>query len=157
MIKETIFISTKNANQITMTSGWVRDWTDDWVDDWVKARDWVDDVKDWIKDKVVPRAVPLPPYPPIIFPLNPDYFNPRGLIKNIYPTPNNGMIYKWGVDAKTTIFEWHENTEFSNGPHYHINPLSDMYEALGYDDGEQPHFYAGNIIPEPWATLYFRW
>lgn len=61
-----------------------------------------------------------------------------------YPTPNNGLIIKW-QSGKNEVFEWDENPYGSagNGAHYHIRSLGDT------------HFYAGEAVPEPYATIYF--
>ena len=77
-----------------------------------------------------------------------DDFNPVGMQKYPYPTPN-GMIYKWGYCKQTAIFEWDE--DYKNGSHYHCM----MPEWNNkHDESEESHFKAGMVMPEPWASMY---
>ena len=87
-------------------------------------------------------------YDPVIFPENPDDFNPAGMERYPYPTPN-GMIYKWGYCRQTAIFEWDE--DYKNGSHYHCM-LPEWNNK--HDECEEAHFKAGTVMPEPWATWY---
>lgn len=45
-------------------------------------------------------------YDPVIFPENPNDFNPVGMTKHSY---NQGRIIKWGYTDKIAIFEWNED------------------------------------------------
>ena len=93
-------------------------------------------------EKVEEKVVPKRPTP-VIFPLNPNDFNPAGLIKVPRQGTKNGMLISW-MDPLTNkeVFRWDENPNYSNGPHYHI-----------YGTG---HFIPGvDLVPEPYATLYF--
>ena len=79
----------------------------------------------------------------MIFPLNPNDFNPAGLIKVPRQGTKNGILISW-MDPLTNkeVFRWDENPNYSNGPHYHI---------YGTD-----HFISGvDLVPEPYATIYF--
>ncbi len=82
------------------------------------------------------------PDSPVIFPVNPNNFNPVGLIKVPRAGTKNGALISW-MDPleKIEVFRWDENPNYSNGPHYHI-----------YETG---HYYPGTIVPEPYATIYF--
>ena len=79
---------------------------------------------------------------PVIFPSNPNDFNPIGLIKIPRAGTKNGAFISW-MDPLTNaeVFRWDENPNYSNGPHYHICGTG--------------HYYPGNIVPEPYATIYF--
>ena len=93
-------------------------------------------------EKVEEKVVPKRPTP-VIFPLDPNDFNPAGLIKVPRQGTKNGMLISW-MDPLTNkeVFRWDENPNYSNGPHYHI-----------YGTG---HFIPGvDLVPEPYATLYF--
>ena len=46
-----------------------------------------------------------------------------------------------GTNGDIEVFRWDENPNYSNGSHYHI-----------YGTG---HYYPGEIVPEPYATIYF--
>ena len=83
------------------------------------------------------------PDPPVLFPVDPNAFNPVGLIKVHRPGTKNGAIISW-MDpyANVEIFRWDENPNYLNGPHYHIHGTG--------------HYYPGMIVPEPYATTYFR-
>lgn len=79
----------------------------------------------------------------MLFPVDPNAFNPVGLIKVHRPGTKNGAIISW-MDpyANVEIFRWDENPNYLNGPHYHIHGTG--------------HYYPGMIVPEPYATTYFR-
>ena len=83
------------------------------------------------------------PDPPVLFPVDPNAFNPVGLIKVHRPGTKNGAIISW-MDpyANVEIFRWDENPNYLNGAHYHIHGTG--------------HYYPGMIVPEPYATTYFR-
>lgn len=83
------------------------------------------------------------PDPPVLFPVDPNAFNPVGLIKVHRPGTKNGAIISW-MDpyANVEIFRWDENPNYLNEPHYHIHGTG--------------HYYPGMIVPEPYATTYFR-
>ena len=83
------------------------------------------------------------PDPLVLFPVDPNAFNPVGLIKVHRPGTKNGAIISW-MDpyANVEIFRWDENPNYLNGPHYHIHGTG--------------HYYPGMIVPEPYATTYFR-
>ena len=83
------------------------------------------------------------PDPPVLFPVDPNAFNPVGLIKVHRPGTKNGAIISW-MDpySNVEIFRWDENPNYLNGPHYHIHGTG--------------HYYPGMIVPEPYATTYFR-
>ena len=88
------------------------------------------------------KIIPLRPDNPVFFPVNPNSFNPVGLVKIPRVGTKNGALISW-MDPVTNaeVFRWDENPNYSNGPHYHI-----------YGAG---HYYPGTIIPEPYATIYF--
>jgi hypothetical protein len=47
------------------------------------------------------------------------------------------------MSGNTEVFRWDQNPNYPNGPHYHISGLPGA------------HFYAGDAVPEPYATIYF--
>ena len=78
----------------------------------------------------------------VIFPVNPNAFNPVGLIKVFRTGTMNGNFISWmNPLTNTEVFRWDENPNHSNGSHYHI-----------YGTG---HYYPGMVVPEPYATIYF--
>ena len=83
------------------------------------------------------------PYKPVVFPVDPNAFNPLGLLKVPRPGTKNGRIISW-MEPLTNIevFRWDENLNKPNGPHYHIR-------------GVEKHFYPGDTVLEPFATIYF--
>ena len=83
----------------------------------------------------------------IVFPLNPYYFNPKGLIRKVRAGTDNGKIIQW-CDGDITIFEWDE--DIKNGAHYHVLNPSWKNKHL---DGK--HYYPFEPVPEPYASLYF--
>ena len=112
-----------------------------WSDSFEKA-------KENVKEKDITITSNKKKYDPVIFPENPDDFNPVGMQIYPYPTPN-GMIYKWGYCKQTAIFEWDE--DYKNGSHYHCM----MPEWNNkHDESEESHFKAGMVMPEPWASMY---
>ena len=85
----------------------------------------------------------LPPYNQVVFPANPYEFNPVGLNMVIHEGTKNGKVISWMDPAtNTAIFRWDENVNKQNGPHYHIT-------------GDPNHYYFGDVIPEPYSTIYF--
>lgn len=48
------------------------------------------------------------------------------------------------------VFTWHENSNYENGAHYHINDID-----KGVKSKFHKHFYAYETIPEPYASVYF--
>ena len=78
----------------------------------------------------------------MIFPVDPNTFNPVGLVKVPRAGTKNGALISW-MDplTKTEVFRWDENPNYSDGPHYHIHGTG--------------HYYPGTIVPEPYATIYF--
>ena len=94
------------------------------------------------KEKTVAIPVPKEPDSLVTFPVDPNDFNPVGLVKVPRAGTKNGAIISWmDPHTKTEVFRWDENPNYSNGPHYHI-----------YGTG---HYYAGDIVPEPYSTIYF--
>ena len=87
-------------------------------------------------------AIPKKVETPVVFPANPNSFNPVGLTKVQRTGTKNGAFISW-MDPLTNreVFRWDENPNYSNGPHYHI---------LGTG-----HYYPGMIVPEPYASIYF--
>ena len=85
---------------------------------------------------------------PVIFPLNPNDFNPAGLVKKPRDGTINGALISW-MDplTNTEVFRWDENPNYPNGPHYHIN--NPIYRKA------KVHFYPADVVPEPYATIYF--
>lgn len=58
----------------------------------------------------------------------------------------NGRLISWMIpNTKIEVFRWDENINYSNGSHYHIN--NPIYMGK--------HFYPGEEIPEPYASMYF--
>lgn len=98
-----------------------------------------DDVDENTKDKYLP---PKKPDNTVRFPADPNDFNPLGLVREYRPGSKNGCLIGWmDTFTNTEVFRWDENPNYSNGPHYHI---------MG-----QGHYYAGDIVPEPYASIYF--
>ncbi len=87
----------------------------------------------------------------VAFPVNPYSFNPRGLERHVYQNigeGKNGGIIKWEIPGTgITVFEWNE--DFTYGPHYHC--LLPEWNNKHHND----HWQAGEIVPEPWQSLYF--
>lgn len=87
----------------------------------------------------------------IYFPADPNNFKPNVLKKAKRGATKNGLIIQWVDESGEPVFAWHENTEYENGPHYHICKLD-----KGKPNKEHTHFYAFDQVPEPWASLYFN-
>ena len=100
--------------------------------------------KDKAKEDSEEKDITIPPQlkKQAHFTVNPNNFNPVGLIKVPRAGTKNGAFISW-MDplTNTEVFRWDENPNYSNGPHYHI-----------YGTG---HYYPGTIVPEPYATIYF--
>ena len=95
-----------------------------------------------VEEKSEAIVVPKKPDPPVIFPVNPNTFNPVGLVKVPRTGTKNGAFISWmNPLTNTEVFRWDENPNYSNGPHYHIHGTG--------------HYYPGMIVPEPYATIYF--
>ena len=85
------------------------------------------------------------------FPSNPYDFNPKGLKRETYIGKDNGMHFKWFDPINgEEIFRWDE--DFEHGPHYHIKAITDAWP--GKRKGA-PHYKAGELVPEPYASWYF--
>lgn len=97
-----------------------------------------------VEEKEVTIVAPNKPNRPVIFPDNPNEFCPIGLIRVDRPGTKNGSLISW-MDpmTKKTIFRWDQNPRYPNGSHYHIYGLGG-------------HYYAGDCVPEPFATMYFQ-
>jgi len=95
-----------------------------------------------VEEKSEAIVVPKEPDSPVIFPVDPNTFNPVGLVKVPRAGTKNGAFISW-MDplTNTEVFRWDENPNYSNGPHYHIHGTG--------------HYYPGMIVPEPYATIYF--
>ena len=79
------------------------------------------------------------------FTQSPYDFNPKGLVRYEYGGSFNGKIIQWRIPGTNTIiFEWNE--DIMNGSHYHI-----LVNNLHTKDHRKP----GEIVPEPYNTLYF--
>ncbi len=95
-----------------------------------------------IKEKTTDKAIPKKPDSPVYFPVDPNNFNPVGLVKVHRTGTKNGSFISWmDPNMKTEVFRWDENPNYPNGSHYHI-----------YGTG---HYYPGTTVPEPYATIYF--
>lgn len=82
--------------------------------------------------------------------MDPNDFNPAGMTKYSY---NQGKIIKWGYTEKTTIFEWNEDDKY--GDHYHcMLPEWNNRHSESGKAKDVVHYYAGQIVPEPWASWY---
>lgn len=91
---------------------------------------------------------------PIIFPVNPNDFKPKGLVPKTRNGTKNGVIIQWFEPVlKYPIFEWDE--DINMGSQYHIMP-KDWQGKHGCPDEQSSHFYPGSIVPEPFATYYFK-
>ena len=121
------------------------------------------DLSEKIKKKQEAEQEKMPKSPTIVpeddeedkksvrFPENPMDFQPMGLLRSSY---NNGETIKWEVPGtKYAIFEWNmrENKNATEpNPHYHVMTKDMKNQHL---DGR--HFFPGEEVPEPWATIYF--
>ena len=84
------------------------------------------------------------------FPINPLEFNPKGLEMEIHSGTKNGKIITWKYPGtKDVIFEWDENPNKPDGPHYHLvlPPDGKLH------DGN--HYYPGDRVPEPLNSIFF--
>ena len=101
------------------------------------------------------KDIDIPYFPnknPVYFPEDPNDFNPIGMVRNEYNTPN-GLVIKWGYTKKSTVFEWNE--DLKNGEHYHcLLPEWKNQHSESGKDKDVIHYHAGQIVPEPWATWY---
>ena len=118
---------------------------------------------DWIDYSSQTKAVPkeeaeskdidipyLPMKKPVYFPEDPNDFQPINMTAYTY---NNGKIIKWGYTEKTAIFEWNEDEKY--GDHYHcMLPEWNNKHSESGKAKDAIHYYAGQIVPEPWASLY---
>lgn len=84
------------------------------------------------------------------FPVAPELFHPNGLYISFREHINRGWAVKWNIpNTKITIFEWNQDCTDIVGQHYHcLTP--EMNNKHGGD-----HYHPGDLIPEPWASLYF--
>ena len=82
------------------------------------------------------------------FPADPALFHPQGLIITTDIMTPNGQVLKWTYpSSKYAIFEWNE--DYAKGEHYHC-----LTEAMR-NSHSGDHWKAGDLIPEPWASIYF--
>ena len=81
----------------------------------------------------------------MFFPINPNDFNPIGLLKIERSGTKNGRLISW-MDpiTNTEVFRWDENINFKNGPHYHVQGVENIHYKPGVD-----------LVPEPYASIYF--
>ena len=78
------------------------------------------------------------------FPENPDEFNPDGLVKKEWDTPN-GKVVKWlNPDTGKSEYEWNE--DLKHGAHYHKTPDGNNREE--HPDTGNAHMYPGDSVPE---------
>jgi hypothetical protein len=84
------------------------------------------------------------------FPKDPNDFNPNGLTKRGFDTPN-GRIIKWLDNTKKALFEWDQDLE--NGEHYHIN-ASDGNTRIPHPITGNTHIYTGDSIPDDLIHLF---
>ena len=88
-------------------------------------------------------AIPTESDNSVVFPANPLEFAPLGLVSvSRSGTKNGGFIHWMDPITNTAVFRWDENINYENGPHYHII-------------GDANHYYAGDLVPEPYASRYF--
>jgi len=101
-----------------------------------------------VEEKSRDIVIPKEPDNPVIFPVDPNTFNPFGLVKVPRVGTKNGAFISW-MDplTNTEVFRWDENPNYPNGPHYHIN--NPIYRKA------KVHFHPRNVVPEPYATIYF--
>ena len=144
-----IFISTSQDSYRSMliddslTTG--ADWTKNWRRKDAITKDDADSIG---------KTIDIPYWPirkPVYFPENPNDFQPLGLIPGYSNGTSNGKIIFWNSPiTNKTVFTWHENPNHDNGPHYHINDID-----KGLPNKDHTHFYPGNLVPEPYASIYF--
>ena len=88
---------------------------------------------------------------PVYFPESPNDFQPLGLVPIYREGTKNGSMIQWeNPITNTPVFTWHENSNHDNGQHYHINDID-----KGLPSKEHTHFYPGDLVPEPYASIYF--
>ena len=115
-----------------------------------KWSDSFENAKEKVKEKDIATTLEKKKYDPVIFPENPNDFNPVGMTKHSY---NQGRIIKWGYTDKIAIFEWNEDEKYGN--HYHcMLPEWNSKHSESGKAKEVVHYYAGQIMPEPWASWY---
>ena len=99
------------------------------------------------------KSIPIPALDePAVFPMNPYQFQPRGLVLNIYNpigTGKNGGVFKWTIPGTSiAIFEWNE--DYLQGSHYHA-----MLPEWSNRHVNGIHYLPGEVIPEPWQSMFF--
>ena len=74
-----------------------------------------------VEEKSETIVIPKKLDSPVVFPVDPNTFNPAGLFKVSRAGTKNGAFISW-MDplTNTEVFRWDENPNYSNGPHYHI-------------------------------------
>ena len=93
-------------------------------------------------------TIPDTPKQQAYFPMDPNDFNPRYLLRRDLPGTYNGRIIQWyNPSTNTIIFEWDEDLKY--GQHYHA--LRADWESK--HDGN--HYLPGTPVPEPWNSIYF--
>ena len=115
-----------------------------------KWSDSFENAKEKVKEKDIATTLEKKKYDPVIFPENPNDFNPVGMTKHSY---NQGRIIKWGYTDKIAIFEWNEDEKYGN----HYRCMLPEWNSKHSESGkakEVVHYYAGQIMPEPWASWY---
>lgn len=66
---------------------------------------------------------------------------------------NQGRIIKWEYTDKIAIFEWNEDEKYGNRYHCMLPEWNSKHSESGKAK-EVVHYYAGQIMPEPWASWY---
>jgi filamentous hemagglutinin len=89
----------------------------------------------WAYDKYINATFPESPYD----------FNPDGLVRKEWDTPN-GKVVKWlNPGTKKAEYEWNEDIE--NGEHYHKIPEGGKGRVEHPETGDT-HMYPGDTVPE---------
>ena len=102
----------------------------------------IDQAQEKEEEKEKTFDIPDQPENSVRFPADPNVFNPVGLVKVSRPGTKNGSFISWMDPASNVeVFRWDENPNYANGSHYHI-----------YSEG---HYYPGDVVPEPYASIYF--
>lgn len=78
----------------------------------------------------------------VVFPDDPNNFNPAGLTQSGPYSTNNGKIIKWLDSDKKAVYEWDEDLTY--GSHYHVIG-ADGNTRLPNSNGET-HFVPGEIF-----------
>lgn len=78
----------------------------------------------------------------VVFPNDPNSFNPAGLTKSGPYNTNNGKIIKWLDSSNKAVYEWDEDLTY--GAHYHVIG-EDGNTRIPNEKGET-HFYPGEIF-----------